>query len=263
MGRAGACRLGPLGGWAGACRDSRDVDVVARCAAGSGQAQVVEDRDARAEAIRRADFNGTLAGHQVTFPASPRLLVFDDCAPGGQAGPFGCSTSLTNPVTILTGPDEKLLHERSDPISFRTISVKAVEPDCGLGDFCLTQGKIDRWCGESRPDQADSIWCRDTPPMRFSLRTDATPGPSDRDEPELAARYSNTPLGPGRVACFYSPDPAKADRQGASCKLRFNLVDGVKVLLSVRRAQITSGDPVLAATIALIPDYWAALTGGQ
>lgn len=220
--------------------------------------QVAEDRGARAEAIMRADFKGTLTGHQVAFPASPRLSLFHNCRPGYG----GCSTSLTNPVTILTEREEELLHERSDPISFRIISVKAVEPDCGLGDFCLTQEKIDRWCGETRPDQAESIWCHDMPPMRFVLRTDATPGPSDRDEPELAARYVNTPLGPGRVACFYSPDPAETERQGASCKLSFDLADGVKAALSTRRAQITSGDPALAATIALIPDYWAALTGG-
>lgn len=212
----------------------------------------------------RADFKGTLAGHQVAFPASPRLHLSDDCAPGVQAGSWGCSTSLTDPVNILTKPDKVLLHERSDPISFRAISVSAVEPDdCPLRDFCLTQAKIDRWCGELRPDQADSIWCRDTPPMRFSLRTDATPGPSDRDEPELAARYTNTRLGPGRVACFYSPDPAETDRQGAGCKLTFDLVDGAKASLSVSRAQIISDYPALAATIALIPDYWAALTSGR
>lgn len=227
--------------------------------------QLAEDRDTRREAIMRANFKGTLAGHQVAFPASPRLHLVDDCAPGLQAGLFGCSTALTNPVTMLTRPEEKLLHERSDPISFRTIRVNAVEPDCRLRSFCLTQKKIDRWCVELRPDQADSIWCRDMPPMRFSLRTDAAAadGPSDRDEPELAARYANTPLGPGKVACFYSPDPADIDRQGAGCKLSFALADGVKASLSVSRAQVTSDDPELAATIALIRDYWAILKGGQ
>lgn len=228
---------------------------------------VAEDRDARAEAIIRADFKGTLAGHQVAFPATPRLYLFDNCGPGGQAGFQGCSTSLTNPVTILTGPDDELLHERADPISFRAIIVRAVQSGCVFGEYCLTQEKIDRWCGEIRPDQADSIWCRGTPPMQFSLRTDAnaaaTASQSDRDEPELATRYTDTPLGPGRVACFYHPDPAKTDKQGASCNLTFNLADGVKVDLPIRRGQITSGDPALAATIALIPNYWEALTHGR
>ncbi|MEP2781321.1 MAG: hypothetical protein ABJP33_02715 [Pseudoruegeria sp.] len=223
--------------------------------------QLANDRDTRAEAIIRADFEGTLAEHQVALPASPRLHLSDDCAPGIQAGLFGCSTSLTNPVTILTGPDETLLHERSDPISFRTISVGVVESDCTLGDFCLTQEKIDLWCDEIRSDQADGIWCRDMPPMRFSLRTDATPGPSDRDEPELTARYTNTPLGPGRTVCFYSPDTTETDRQGASCTLSFDMADGVKASLSLRRTQIASNDPALTATIALIPEYWAELTG--
>ncbi|MBT8155166.1 hypothetical protein KMP13_15065 [Epibacterium ulvae] len=224
--------------------------------------QLANDRGNRAEAIIRADFEGTLAGYQVSFPASPRLHLSDDCAPGVQAGLFGCSTSLTNPVTILTGPDETLLNERSDPISFRTISVGAVETDCTLGDFCLTQEQIDHWCGEVRSDQADGIWCRDMPPMRFSLRTDATPGPSDRDEPELAARYANTRLGTGRVVCFYSPDTTETDRQGASCKISFDLADGVKASLSLRRTQIISDDPALTATIELIPEYWSALTDG-
>ncbi len=227
--------------------------------------QLAENHDTRAEAIVRADFKGTLAAHQVAFPASPRLHLLDDCGPGVQAGFLGCSTNLTNPVTMLTGPDEDLLHERSDPISFRIISVSAVQPDCGLGDFCLTQEKIDRWCGEIRSDQAGSIWCRNTPPMGFLLRTGAgaTAGPSDRDEPELAARYAETSLGPGRVDCFYHPDPAKTDQQGASCKLSFDLASGVKAVLLTRRVQIISGDPVLASTIALIPDYWMALTGGR
>lgn len=225
--------------------------------------QLAEDRSARAEAMIRADFKGILAEHPVSFPASPRLHLFDDCAPGIEPGLFGCSTSLTNPVTILTGPDETLLHERSDPITFRTISVKAVEADCTLADFCLTQEKIDVWCGEIRSDQADSIWCRDIPPMRFSLRTDAMPGPSDRDEPDLEARYADTPLGPGRVVCFYSPDTNETDRQGASCKLTFDLADGVKASLSLRRMQIISDDPDVTSTITLIPEYWAALTRGR
>lgn len=222
--------------------------------------QLANDRNARAEAITRADFEGNLGGHQVMFPASPRLALVDDCAPGVQAGSFGCSTSLANPVTILTGRDDILLHERSDPISFRTISIKAVEAGCALGDFCLTQEMIDLWCGEIRQDQADSIWCRDMPPMRFSLRNDVTPGPSDRDEPELAMRFANTLLGPGQVVCFYHPDTTKTDRQGASCNLSFDLADGVSASLSLRRTQIISDDPNVAQTISLLPEYWAVLT---
>lgn len=227
--------------------------------------QTTKDRDARAEAIMQANFKGTLAGHEVTFPASPRLYLSDDCGPGVQAGLWGCSTSSANPVTILTKPDEVLLHERRDQINFRAIGVSTVQPDCNLRDFCLTQDKINHWCSEVRPDQTNSIWCRDTPPMQFVLRreAEATAGPSDRGEPELAARYADTPLGLGRVDCFYHPDPDKTDKQGASCNLRFSLADGVQVVLPVRRALITSGDPALAATIALIPDYWAALTGGR
>ncbi len=223
--------------------------------------QLAEDREMRTEAITRADFKGTLAGHQVTFPATPRLHVFDNCAPGIQAGLFGCSTSFTNPVSIFTKPDEVLLHERSDLIIFRTISISATEHECRLGnDSCLTQKKIDRWCRETRPDQAGSIWCRDAPEMQFVLRADATPGPSDRDEPELTARYADTVLGPGRVTCFYSPDKTETHRQGTSCRLSFDLVSGVKVTLGARREQITSDDQALTATIALIPDYWATLT---
>jgi len=148
----------------------------------------VKNHDVRAEGIMRANFKGTLAKHQVAFPASPRQSLTDDCGPEVRAGLFGCPTSLTNPVGILTKPDGVLLHKRSDPIHFRSISVSAVEPDCSLGIFCLTQEKIDQWCGELRPDQAESIWCRDKPPMRFSLRTATTPGQSDCDEPELTAR---------------------------------------------------------------------------
>jgi len=222
--------------------------------------QLADDRNARAEAIIRADFEGVLGGHQVMFPASPRLGLVDDCAPGVQAGSFGCLTSLTNPVTILTERDETLLHERSDPINFRIISVKAVEADCTLGNYCLTQEKIDHWCGEIRSDQAGSIWCRDMPPIRFSLRTDVIPGPSHRDEPELAMHFANTLLGPGQVVCFYHPDTTKADQQGAGCTLYFDLVDGVSASLSLRRMQIMSDDPDVTATILLVPEYWAALT---
>lgn len=230
------------------------------------QRQLAEDRDLRAEAIVRADFKGTLAGHQVAFPASPRLHLLLDCSQMVRAGFGSCSTNFTKPVDILTGPDTVLLHEHKDPVSFLIISISMLDPpDCRMRDYCLTQEKIDRWCDEIRPDQANSIWCSDTPPMRFSLRTDAkaTIGPSDRDEPELAAHYAETPLGPGRVSCFYAPDPDDTDRQGVSCRLTFDLVDGVKALMVARRAQITSNDPVLTATISLIPDYWAVLTGGQ
>ncbi|MEQ6203899.1 hypothetical protein ABMC88_12655 [Sulfitobacter sp. HNIBRBA2951] len=225
--------------------------------------QLTNNRGARGDAIIRADFEGTLAGHQVAFPASPRLHLSDDCAPGIHGGLFGCSTNLANPVTLLTRPDETLLHERSDPIGFRTISVAAVEPDCTLGNFCLTQEKIDRWCDEIRPDEAAGIWCRDGPPMRFSLRTTVTQNPSYRDEPELAVRFTKTPLGRGQIACFYSPDMTETDRQGASCTLTFDIADGVKASLSLRRTQITSDDPALSETIKLIPEYWAALAAGQ
>lgn len=222
---------------------------------------LAEDRDVRAAEIIRADFTGTLAEHQVAFPASPRLHVFDDCAPDVQAGLFGCSTSLTNPVSGFTKPNDVLLHERRDPINFRTISVSAVEHDCRPGnDYCLTQEKVGHWCREIRPDQADSIWCHDLPTMQFELRRDATPGPSDRDEPELTAQYSDTALGPGRVTCFYSPNPAETHRQGATCRLAFDVSNGVSATLGVRREQIAAGDLVLMKTIELIPDYWASLT---
>ena len=223
--------------------------------------ELAENRDIRAAQITRADFTGTLSGHQIAFPASPRLHVFDDCAPGVQAGAFGCSTSLTNPVSSFTKPSDVLLHERRDPIIFRTISVSPIENDCRLGEYCLTQEKVDHWCREIRPDQADSIWCRDIPKMPFQVRRDATPGPSDRDEPELAAQYSDTALGPGRVTCFYSPLPTETDRQGVSCRLIFDLANGVSATLSVGREQLTSGDPDLMETIELVPDYWGILTG--
>ncbi|MFY0616707.1 hypothetical protein [Shimia sp.] len=223
--------------------------------------QAAEDRVVRADAMIRADFKGVLSGHKVTFPASPRLGVTDDCAPGFQAGLFSCTTSLINPVSIFTKPDEILLHERSDPIVFRTISVSAVKQDCRAGnDYCLTQEKVDRWCNEVRTDQADSIWCLDKPAMRFGFKTDATPGPSDREEPELATRFADSALGPGRVTCFYSPNPKETERQGASCRLAFTMADGVSAVIGARREQITSGDPVLIETIEAIPVYWANLT---
>ena len=226
--------------------------------------QAGADRATRAAVIMRANFKGTLAGHQISFPASPLLHVFHDCASGVQPGSKGCRTNLTNPVTIFTKPDEVLLHERSDPISFDLISISAVEADCGLGEYCLTQEKIDRWCHETRPDLTDSIWCRDIPPMQFRLativRAAETTSPSARDEPELAAGYADTPLGSGQVRCFYAPDPNDTDRQGSGCTLTFDLADGIKASLGARRAQITSGDPLLLQTIALIPDYWSELT---
>ena len=223
--------------------------------------QVTEDRDVRTAEIIRADFSGTLAEHQIAFPASPSLHVFDDCRPDVQAGLFGCSTSLTNPVSVFTKPNDVLLHERSDPINFRTISVSPVEHDCRSGnEYCLTQEKVDHWCREIRPDQADSIWCRDILAMQFELRRDATPGPSDRDEPELTAQYLDTALGAGRVTCFYSPNPAETHRQGVTCRLAFDVANGVSATLGVRRDQITAGDPVLMKTIELIPNYWASLT---
>jgi len=222
---------------------------------------LADNRERRAAEIAQADFTGSLAGHQLDFPASPRLHVWDDCAPGVQAGSFGCSTDLTNPISVFTKPSDVLLNERRDPISFRTISISSVEHDCRPGnDFCLTQEKVDTWCREVRPDQAASIWCRDMPAMQFELRKDATPGPSDRNEPELAAQYADTALGPGRVTCFYSPNPAETGRQGASCRLAFDVTNGVSATLGVRRVQITAADPVLIETIGLIPDYWEILT---
>lgn len=226
--------------------------------------QADADRNIRTAAIMRADFKGTLAGHQISFPASPLLHVLHDCASGVQPGSKGCRTSLNNPVTTFTKPDEVLLHERSDPISFDLISISAVEADCSLGEYCLTQEKIDRWCHETRPDLTDSIWCRDIPPMQFRLativRAAETTSPSARDEPELAAGYADTPLGSGQVRCFYAPDPNDTDRQGSGCTLTFTLADGIKASLGARRAQIISGDPLLLQTIALIPDYWSELT---
>ncbi len=226
--------------------------------------QLAEDRNRRAAEIIRADFSGTLAEHQIGFPASPRLSVFDDCGPDVQAGLFGCSTSLTNPVSILTKPNDVLLHERRDAINFRQITVSPVEIDCDLGgNYCLTQEKVDHWCRVIRPDQASSIWCRDIPAMGFALKRGAIPGPSDRDEPELTAQYSDTALGPGRVTCFYSPNPAETDRQGVSCHLFFAFTHGVSAVLGLRRERIIARDPELLQTIELIPDYWASLTERQ
>jgi hypothetical protein len=232
----------------------------------AAERQLAKDRDARTEAIMRADFKGTLAAHQVTFPASPRLHLFENCIAGGQISLSGCSTNtnLNFPVKTWTKPDEELLHERGGLISFRLIVISAAQLDCRSTDFCLTQEKIDRWCREYRADQADSIWCRDTLPMKFYLQTKAhaesIAHQTNRFEPELATRYSNTPLGPGQVQCRYHPDSSNTDKQGNSCKLTFNLADGVMVALSLSRTEIINADPALAATIALIPDYWAALT---
>lgn len=223
--------------------------------------EAVKDRVTRSETIIRSNFNGTLAGHQVNFPASPRLHLAHNCDPDLQTPVVHCHTALVNPVTILTGSEEKLLHERSDPIKLKVIRVDSIQPNCGGSKYCLTQAKVERWCREIRPDQANSIWCRVELPMRFSLRTETPFFPADRKESELSARFANTPLGPGRVACFYHPDPSRTDRQGAKCKLTFDLAEGVQASFSVRRAQLASNDSALAATLALIPDYWAELTG--
>lgn len=227
---------------------------------------IAKDRVARSEAIMRADFKGTISGYLVTFPASPRLHVFDQCNQEDEAKHRGCSTSLSKPVTILTGPDDELLHERNKPIKFNLLSIKALNPNCGLGDHCLTQAKIDSWCSEIRPDQAQNIWCSTLLPLRFSLRTDENlktiTSSSNRKEPELSKRYAETLLGSGKVTCFYHPDSTKTEQQGASCTLSFNLVDKIKAVMSVRRTQITSSDPALAETIALIPKYWTEITNG-
>jgi len=238
----------------------------------SASQEATENRNARAEAIIRADFEGTMGGHPVAFPASPRLYVFDECGPDGSEqvlilGIVGCTTDLNDPVSLLTDSNEELLHERNGPLVVREIRVKPVLPGCDSKDYCLSQARINRWCNQIRPDMADSIWCRDEPPMEFRLQSDVraedAAGPSDRDEPELAARFASTPLGPGRVTCFYHPDPTETDRQGRGCDIRFDLVERVEVELSVSREKIVSGDAALAATIAMIPEYWAALAKGE
>ncbi|MEM1020074.1 MAG: hypothetical protein AAGJ09_06245 [Pseudomonadota bacterium] len=223
--------------------------------------KLAKDRKVRADAIMRADFKGTIAGHSVAFPATPRLHLFDDCAPGVRVATYGCSTSLTNPVNILTHPKEVLLHERVDPISFRTIRIDAIEKDCrNTGDYCLTKKKVDLWCNEIRPDQKDSIWCRDAPPIRFALQTDATPIRTYfEDDPDLASRYGATPLGMGQVRCAYNADASYMDRLRSTCNLSFELDDGIKVTLSTTREQILYNDPALTETIDMIPEYWAAL----
>lgn len=222
------------------------------------------DREARYEAIIRADFKGTIAGHLVRFPANPRIRVSDQCDLEGQAKFRGCSTSLSNPVTILTRPDKELLHERSVPIRFNAISISALNPDCGLGDYCVTQEKIDHWCSQIRPDQEQIIWCSKVLPLSFSVRTDENletiTSPSNRNEPELAKIFAETPIGSGKVSCFYHPDSTKTEHQGASCTLSFNMVDKIKMVILARRAQFTSSDPALTETISLIPKYWAELT---
>lgn len=228
--------------------------------------QFVQNKKARIEAMMRADFKGTLAYYEVSFPASPRLHVINDCEFRVRAR--GCSMNLASPDIPIAEPNTAILHERGDPISFNFISVSEVEPtNCGFGAYCVTQKKVDRWCGKIRPDLADSIWCRDKPPMGFSLRTDESAeravSSSSRDEPELTELFTDTILGPGQVACFYHPNPAITEKKRQGCELTFQLVDGITVLLGVQRAEITSGDPKLAATIELIPDYWKVLTGGS
>lgn len=209
--------------------------------------------------ILRADLEGVLGGHQVIFPTSPRLSISDDCGLEEPTEDFGCSTGFKYPDTILTGRDETLLELR-DLINISCISVSPVEAGCRVRDYCLTQEKIDLWCSEIRPDQANSIWCRDIPPMWFSFRTDVTLGPRQRDEPKLATHFANTPLGPGRVKCSYNPDTTKINEQGARCSLSFEVAVGFHASLSLRRTKIMSVDPNVTATISLIPEYWAALT---
>jgi hypothetical protein len=226
-----------------------------------------KDRIARSEAIMRTDFKGTISGYSVSFPASPSLSLFDQCDQEGDAKYRGCWTSLSNPVTILTGPDTELLNERNKPIRFNVISFNALKPNCGSSDYCLTQDKIDNWCSEIRPDQAQSIWCNKLLSLSFSLRTDEfvqkTTSPSNRNEPELSSNYAETLLGSGKVTCFYHRDSTKTEHQGVSCTLSFNLVDKIKAVMLVQRTQITSSDPAVAETIALIPKYWQTLTGGR
>ena len=256
-------------------RASRATGLVLLCLVGSmtlwpvGHREITKrqhaaDRAVRAEEIIRADFFGTVAGHRVNFPASPRLAIVDDCKPPEQERLYGCTTSLVNPVSRFTKPEDVLLHERHDPIKILTISVDAVEQNCRAGnEYCLTQSKVDQWCKEVRPDQVNSIWCLDKPAMRFWFSTDVTPNPSDREEPELEARYADTPLGPGAITCFYSPIPEETDRQGTSCELTFPIADGVYALVGASREQLVSGDAVLSEAIAQIPEYWISLTETQ
>ena len=171
---------------------------------------------------------------------------------GGALKPEPGQYSVTTKLTKIEAPGA--------PEMMRNMMGAAMD---NTTQYCLTQEMVDQWCREIRPDQADSIWCLDKPAKRFGFKTDATPGPSDREEPELAARYTDTALGPGRVTCFYSPNPDETDRQGASCSLSFIIADGVSVAFGARREQIASGDSVLIETIELVPEYWANLTANR
>lgn len=220
--------------------------------------QAAKARDHRAQAIARADFTGTLAGHRLAFPASPLLSLSHDCTP-----PQTCGTAFTNPVSRLTQPDKILLHERTGPVKFHFLSINAIETNCNMGEYCLTQEKIDTWCRSIRPDMAQTIWCQTVPPKRFVLVSTANPGPSDRFEPDLAANYADTPLGRARVYCFYAPDQSETHRHGASCTLFFDLKNGIMATLFAPRTQLTSKNPEISKTLALIPAYWNALTASE
>jgi len=221
-------------------------------------------QEERARTIAKADFTGEFSGYQVTFPASPRLLLWDDCGPAETPRYGGCSTFLSDPVTILTRRDEILLHERADTINFLAIRVDAVEPDCGGNDYCITQERIDRWCTEVRPDQADTIWCDGIPPMDIQLHTsqfgEKLDIKSDREEPDLAALYADTPLGAGRVFCRQNANTDHAVQRPSDCRLTFTVADGVEASLSVSRNQMIAGEPIISDTISLIPEYWLAIT---
>jgi len=99
-------------------------------------------------------------------------------------------------------------------------------------------------------------WFADCSPW---ISSDATPGASDRNETELAALFAVTAIGSAQVTCFYSPKPEETDRQGASCRLAFNVANGVSATLGTSGNKIISNDPVLIETIKLIPESWAAL----
>ena len=220
-----------------------------------------------ADEIARLSFTGRLATHRVVIPASPRLYLFHDCHPRDKTSRRYCGVGFEFPRVNSDVRQAARLHQRSGSIIFDSIAVLTTEPDCGSYGYnviCQAQEEIDRWCGHIRPDLADSIWCRGDPQVEFRFRR--TPRavavtPSDRDHPDLSARYADTVLGPGRVIrCFDRPDQTEAERQENRCLLGFTVADRVSVWLDVRRRHLMSGDPALAATIALIPEYWSALT---
>ncbi|MEL7216395.1 MAG: hypothetical protein AAGJ96_10750, partial [Pseudomonadota bacterium] len=218
----------------------------------------------RQHAIVRANFRGTLSGHDIVVPGYPRLELEHNCGPEGRIGNTTClKTDLTQVGRRYQNQDLYRLHQRTDTIRFDVIRIRGAGFNCENDPNCGWWDKTENWCTAVRPNQSDTIWCKAPQIFDLDFRSDLFLPYPFTIRTELGPNYEDALLGSGTIFCEPAEHAKRFRRQVEDCALTFEIAENVNAIIYTNKHVLENLQPMVDEVVADVPEFWAAMREGR